>query len=95
MVQVRDTAKGASFAVLVHPRARLDAITGEHDGALKVSLTAPAVEGKANTACIAFLAECLGVSRSSITIVAGATSRKKVICVSGATAEYVRKKLQK
>ncbi len=90
MIAVRDTALGASFAVKVHPRARKNAITGEVGDALKVALTAPPVEGKANEACIEFFARLLKVPRSSVTIAAGQNSRNKVIRVAGVTAERVR-----
>ena len=58
-----------------------NAITGEVGDALKLSLTAPPVDGKANDACIEFFAKLLKVPRSSVTIAAGQTSRKKVIRV--------------
>ncbi len=82
MIPIRDTPSGATFQVKVHPRAKKNAITGEVGDALKVALTAPPVEGRANEACIAFLAEVLNVPRSSVTIAAGESSRNKVIRVS-------------
>jgi uncharacterized protein (TIGR00251 family) len=63
MISIRDTPAGAAFTVKIHPRARRNAIVGEMGDALKISLTAPPVEGKANDACIAFLAELLDVPR--------------------------------
>jgi uncharacterized protein (TIGR00251 family) len=90
---VRDIAAGASFAVKVHPRARKDAITGEIEDALKVSLTAPPVDGKADAACIDFLAKLLKVPCSSVTIASGKTSRNKVIVVAGLSADVVRARL--
>ncbi len=93
MFQVRNSSEGATFAVKVHPRAKKDAITGEVGDALKISLTAPPVEGRANEACIEFLAKLLKVSRSSVTIAAGQNSRNKVIRVAGLSAEEVRKRL--
>ncbi len=56
MIPIRDTPSGATFQVKVHPRARKNAITGEIGDALKLALTAPPVEGRANHACIEFLA---------------------------------------
>jgi len=82
-----------SFQIRVHPRARKNAITGEVGDALKVSLTAPPVEGKANEACTEFFAKLLKVPRSSVTIAAGLTSRNKVIRVAGLTAQQVRDRL--
>ncbi len=94
MVAVRDTGDGATFAVKVHPRAKKNAIAGELGDALKVCLTAPPVEGKANEACIRFFAEFLQVPRSSVTIAAGETSRNKVIRVRGLSAAQVEEKLR-
>jgi uncharacterized protein (TIGR00251 family) len=93
MFEVRDTAEGAVFAIKVHPRAKRDGIVGEIGGVLKLSLTAPPVEGRANQACIGFLAKLLKVSRSSITIAAGENSRNKVIRVAGLSAQEVRNHL--
>ena len=93
MMPIHESAAGVTFAVKIHPRAKNNAITGELGGALKVSLTAPPVEGKANDACIEFFAKLLKVPRSSITIAAGQTSRNKVIRVAGPTAQQVRDRL--
>ena len=94
MITIRDTPSGATFQVKVHPRARKNTIEGEIGDALKLALTAPPVEGRANEACISFLAEVLNVPRSSVTIAAGESSRLKVIRVAGLTADKVRRKLQ-
>ena len=94
MPEIRDTSAGATFSVKVHPRAKKNAITGEAGDAFKVALTAPPVEGRANEACIRFLAEVLGVPRSSVTIAAGETSRQKLIRVAGLSAEEVRRRLR-
>ena len=92
MIPIHDRA-GVTFAVKVHPRAKKNAITGEVGDALKLSLTAPPVEGRANEACIEFFAKLLKVPRSSVTIASGQTSRNKVIRVAGMTGEYVRDRL--
>ena len=94
MIPIRDTAAGATFAVRVHPRARKDAIAGEVGDALKVSLTAPPVEGKANEACVRFLAQVFGVARSSVVIVTGESNRQKVVRVAGLTAADIRARLE-
>ena len=93
MIPVNDTAAGATFAVKVQPRARKNAILGELGDALRVALTAPPVEGRANQACIAFFAEVLKVPPSSITIAAGQTSRRKLIRVAGSSAAALRHRL--
>ena len=93
MIPINEVPGAITFAVKVHPRAKKNAITGEIGDALKVSVTAPPVDGRANEACIEFFAKLLKVSRSSVTIASGQSSRNKVIRVSGVTAEQVRERL--
>jgi uncharacterized protein (TIGR00251 family) len=95
MIKVLDSSHGVTFPVKVHPRAKKDAITGEVGDSLKVSLTTPPVEGRANQACIEFFAKLLKVPRSSVTIASGQTSRNKIICVTGVSREYVLDRLRK
>jgi uncharacterized protein len=94
MITIRDTPSGVTFQVKVHPRAKKNALTGEVGEALKLGLTAPAIEGRANEACIAFLADVLNVPRSSVTIAAGENSRNKIIRVRGLTAARVEEVLR-
>ncbi|PYX93107.1 MAG: hypothetical protein DMG71_16100 [Acidobacteria bacterium] len=93
MIPIHDTAAGATFVVKVHPRAKKNAITGTVGDAIKLALTAPPIEGRANEACIEFFAKFLNVPRSSITIAAGQTSSRKVIRVAGLSAQELRKRL--
>jgi uncharacterized protein len=93
-IPIKDTAHGATFKVRVHPRAKKNAITGEVGEALKLALTSPPVDGRANDACVAFFAELLNVPRSSVTIAAGQTSRNKLIRVAGMTAAQVGARLR-
>ena len=93
MIPVRESAQGATFAVKVHPRARRNAVTGVLGEALKLALTAPPVEGKANEACLQYLAEVLGVPRAALTLLSGETSRQKLVRVAGVPAEEVRRRL--
>lgn len=93
MIPVRDTAQGATFAVKVHPRARRNAVTGLLGDAIKLALTAPPVEGKANDACIQYLSEVLGVARAAVIIISGDTSRQKLVRVAGLSADEVRRRL--
>ncbi len=90
---IHESADGISFAVKIHPRAKKNAITGEVGDALKVSLTAPPVDGKAKEACLEFLARLLKVARSSVTIASGEHSRNKVIRVAGLSAQEATKRL--
>ncbi len=93
MIPIHESSAGVTFAVKVHPRARKSEITGELGDALKVSLTAPPIEGKANEACIEFFANLLKAPRASVTIAAGQSSRSKIIRVTGLTAQQVQDRL--
>ena len=93
MIPLHESRGAVTFAVKVHPRARKDAITGELGDALKLGLTAPPVEGKANQACVEFFANLLKVPRSSVTIAAGQSSRNKIIRVAGLSAMEIEKRL--
>jgi uncharacterized protein len=94
VVPLHETASGITFAVKVQPRARRNAIVGELGDALKIALTAPPVDGRANEACVEFFAGLLGLPRSSITIASGQSSRNKVVQITGTTIQHVRGKLQ-
>ena len=83
------THKAVRFEVRVQPRASRTELAGLHGGALKVRVAAPPVDDAANRALVEFLAECLGVARRSVRIVAGETSRTKVLEVDGVTPEQV------
>ena len=93
MISIRETSTDSTFAVKVHPHAKKNAITGELGDPLKLSLSAPASDDRANQACIEFLANLLKVPRSSVTIASGQTSRRKIIRVAGLAGEEVRKAL--
>jgi len=94
LIPIRESGDGVSFAVKVHPRAKKDAITGEIGDAIKLSLTTPPVEGRANEACIEFFAKLLKVPRSSVSIASGLSSRNKVIRIAGVSADDVRDRLK-
>ena len=93
MISLKETAKGVSFAVKVQPRSRKNAIIGVVGDALKLSLTAPPVEGKANQALIEFLAGVFEIPRSSITIASGKTSRLKMVNIRGARLDHLQQRL--
>jgi hypothetical protein len=93
MIPIRESAGAVTFAVKVHPRAKKGAITGSLGDALKLSLTTPPVEGRANQACIEFFAKLFKVPRSSVTIAAGESNRNKLIRVVGINAEQVIQRL--
>ena len=92
MTALRVEARGTGVRVSVHvqPRASRSEIVGVHGTALKVRLQAPPVEGAANDALIALLAERLGVPRRAIRVVGGATSRAKTVEIDDTTEGAVR-----
>ena len=91
VVTERDGA--ATFAVRVIPRAKRTEIAGALQGALKVRLAAPPVEGAANEALVKFLAERLGVRASQVEIVSGRTARMKTVRIDGLSAAQVHARL--
>jgi len=93
VIPLREGPDGLSFAVRVQPRARRNAIIGELGDALKIALTAPPVDGRANEACVEFFAELFDVPRSSVTITSGQSSRNKVIRVMGISVAEIRRRL--
>ncbi len=93
MIPLHETSSGVTFAVKVQPRARRNAIVGELGDALKIALTAPPVDGRANQACIDYFANLLNLPRSSITIASGQSSRNKVIRVVGISADELKRRL--
>ncbi len=91
MAKITKTATGATFRVRVQPGASKNEIVGVQQDALKVRISAPAVEGKANKALIQFLAKQLAVKRNQVEITSGHISRIKTIHVIG---EGTEKRLQ-
>ncbi len=86
MKWVEDTTGGCILQVRVTPRSSRNRVDGPREGALKIRLNAPPVDGKANEALIEFLAECLDLPRRAISLAAGEQSRTKRILVRGRTA---------
>lgn len=86
MIPLRETETGIVFSIRVVPRASRCEASGFQEDALKLRITAPPAEGKANTACIALLAELLGVKKGQVAIIAGHASRTKTVSVQGITA---------
>jgi uncharacterized protein (TIGR00251 family) len=87
---VRDVADGCTVSVRVQPGAKKSAVLGLHGGAVKIALSAPPVDGKANDALIAFVAEKVGLPRARVSLVSGAANRSKVVRVTGRSAAEVR-----
>jgi hypothetical protein len=87
---IEDRDGRATFAIRVSPRASKNAVGGVHDGALKIAVTAPPVDGEANEAIVKLLSKRLGVPKRAITIVSGATGRDKRVAIEGVTADAIR-----
>lgn len=94
-MRIRPTARpeGALLSVRVQPRARRDEIPGWQGDALRVRVTAPPIDGRANDAVIILLAEAFGVPRSSIELVSGATGRTKLFRVAALSLDDLHARL--
>ena len=90
MIQVSARGDSVSFAVRVTPRASRDTIEGEYNGALRIRLTAPPVDNRANDALRHLLAEHLNLPVSAVRILSGETSRTKRVEIRGVTPEQIR-----
>lgn len=75
--------------VYVQPRAARTELAGLHDGVIKIRVAAPAVENAANRALVDFVAQRLGIAKRSVRLVAGGTSRKKLLEIDGVGAEAI------
>jgi len=93
MFEIRESRQGVRFKVKIQPRASKNELAGILDGAIKVRLTSPPVDGEANEACIKFFARLLETAKSNISIAAGETSRNKTLEVKGMPLEEVRQRL--
>jgi uncharacterized protein (TIGR00251 family) len=85
MIAIIEHAEGCVLPVRAQPGARKNAVKGEQNGALKVSVTAPPEDGRANAALIELLHDSLGLKRSQIELLAGHTSRDKRFLIRGVT----------
>lgn len=95
MVEINQKEGDVTLRVRVQPRASRTELIGEHAGAIKLKIAAPPVDGKANQECRRFLAQALGVSAGSVEIIAGESSRDKVIRVRNISADRVREALRR
>jgi uncharacterized protein (TIGR00251 family) len=84
---------GIVLTVLAHASAKRDAILGERAGSLRVAVTAPPEKGKANAAIQSVLAEAFDCNRNQITLVSGATARRKKFRIEGITSDELSRRL--
>jgi uncharacterized protein (TIGR00251 family) len=89
MIKITQHPDAVFFQVRLTPRSSRNSIDGEHDGALKIRLTAPPIDSRANEALRKFLAAALHVSASSVTILSGEKSRTKRIQIKGVTRNQI------
>ena len=84
---------GVVISLHVQPRASKNEIVGEVEGALKIRLTSPPVEGAANKLCCEFIAKLCGIPKRDVSIVSGEKSRHKRVMISGMQPELVQSAL--
>ncbi len=89
MLSVKETEEGVIFSIRVIPRSSRCECVGIQDDALKIKITAPPVEGKANIECIGLLSSILGVKKAQVAIIKGHKSKNKTVSVAGVTKENV------
>jgi uncharacterized protein (TIGR00251 family) len=92
---IREVEGGVELTLHLQPRASRTELVGAHGNALKLRIAAPPVDGEANDELIRFLAKTLGVTKAQVTIVSGATGRKKRVRVEGVAIGVVRTALDK
>ncbi len=83
MLNLQETDNGIILPVRIQPRASKDEIVGEYNGALKIKLTSPPVEGEANRRCIEFLSKRFKIAKSNLEIIKGEKSKDKLIKIIG------------
>ena len=83
MIAITEHAEGCVLPVRAQPGARKAGVMGEQAGALKVAVTAPPEDGRANKALLEVLREALGLKRSQVELLSGATSRDKRFLIRG------------
>lgn len=93
MEWMNETSDGVDVQIRAVPRASKNEIQGIHDNALKVRLTTPPIDGKANQALLKFLSKTLGITKSKIELTHGDTSRHKTLRIRGITAQQLHTKL--
>lgn len=93
MLDIKEFSNAVTFKVRLTPRSSRNAIVGEHEGALKIALTAPPVEGAANEALVEFLAKVLGIRKSAVKIVSGEKSKNKTVRIEGVNLSSLKRYL--
>ena len=92
-VWLRQGERQTTLTLHIQPGAKKTEVAGVHGDALKIRLAAPPVDGRANAALIAFVADRLGLAKSAVSLKSGQTSRRKVLEVTAAPADTVQRLL--
>lgn len=95
MIRLEQRTEGTVLPVRAQPGARRNAILGEHDGALRVAVTAAADKGRANAALVELLSKTFGIAKSSVELVSGPTSRQKRFLLRNVTIDSTSAVLDK
>jgi len=95
MEWMNEISGGIELHLRVIPRASKNAIQGLHDGALKIRLTTPPVDGKANQALVKFLSKTLKISKSQIKLTQGETNRNKTLKITGISKDELTRIIEK
>jgi uncharacterized protein (TIGR00251 family) len=95
MIDLSNHPRGVILPVRAHAGARKNGVFGEHNGMLRVAVTAAPEKGKANKAIVAVLSDALGIPKSSIELVAGETSSQKRFLIVGGTIDSIRSAIER
>lgn len=90
---IETTKGGVRLHLFIQPKSSKNEVVGSHNGLLKIKITAPPVDGKANECLIEFLSDVFDIPKRDITIIRGETGRNKTVELSGLTEEAVKTKL--
>ena len=93
MIAIHQVRSGVTVELRLQPKASRDRVVGEYAGKLKVAVTAPPEHGRANEALIKLLAGALGISKSCVSIIAGARSRDKTALVEGLSVDEAHQRI--
>jgi len=88
-LQLETRETGVILSLKVNPKARQNALTGIHDGQLKISVTAPPEKGKANAAVLKLIATELGLKKGDLELIAGETSQQKKVLIKQTTSQFL------
>jgi uncharacterized protein (TIGR00251 family) len=95
MIELQSDPRGVIVSVRAQPGARRNGIVGEHDGMLRVAVTAAPEKGKANKAIVDVLSRALGVPKSAVVLLSGETSSRKRFLIQSGIVEVIRRAIDR